>query len=419
MKKTIMTIGVLTAITPMLNADMAFADNIGTESIESRTIVDSVARMSSTGKVVGVKSNDYLNIRVQPSASAKIVGKMKNGATMSILGRASNGWYKVNYNGVEGYSSNKYISTNVETNGSQPTPMSSKGKINVASGNLNIRKSPTTSSSVIGKLRGGTIVDILSKESNGWYYINASGQKGYVYGEYVTLVNGSSSSNQSGSTTNTNNIGKIATVKASALNIRSGAGTNYSVINKVYSGNTVKILDASNGWYKVSLTSGATGWCSGDYLGNFRDGSLPSNNTGNTGNSGTSNSQSQSQKVQAIINVAKSKLGSPYVWGAEGPNSFDCSGFTSYAFRNGAGVTLPRVSRDQAKVGQYVSKANLQPGDLVFFDNNFGSNINHVGIYLGNNEMIHCPKPGDVVKITKINNNYYNNAYVTARRVVK
>ena len=344
---------------------------------------------------------------------------MKNGTTMSIVGRASNGWYKVSYNGVEGYSSNRYISTNLEDNNSQSTPMNSKGKVNVASGNLNIRKNPTTSSSVIGKLRGGTIVDILSKESNGWYYINASGKKGYVHGEYVTLVNGNTSSNESNSTANTNNIGKIATVKASALNIRSGAGTNYSVINKVYSGNTVKIIDASNGWYKVSLTSGATGWCSGDYLGNFRDGSLPSNNTGNSGNSGTSTGQSQSQKVQAIINVAKSKLGSPYVWGAEGPNSFDCSGFTSYAFRNGAGVTLPRVSRDQAKVGEYVSKANLQPGDLVFFDNNFGSNINHVGIYLGNNEMIHCPKPGDVVKIAKINSNYYNNAYVTARRVVK
>lgn len=416
MKKTMMTIGVLTAITPMLNADVVFADNIGTEFVESRAMIDSITRMSSTGKVIGVKSNDHLNIRVQPNANSKIVGKMKNGTTMSIVGRASNGWYKVNYNGVEGYSSSRYISTNIENNDSQSTPMNSKGKVNVTSGNLNIRKSPTTSSSVTGKLRGGTIVDILSKESNGWYYINANGTKGYVYGEYVTLVNGNTSSNESNSTTNTSNIGKIATVKASALNIRSGAGTNYSVINKVYSGNTVKILDANNGWYKVSLTSGATGWCSGDYLGNFRDGSLPSNNTGNAG---TSTGQSQSQKVQAIINVAKSKLGSPYVWGAEGPNSFDCSGFTSYAFRNGAGVRLPRVSRDQAKVGEYVSKANLQPGDLVFFDNNFGSNINHVGIYLGNNEMIHCPKPGDVVKIAKINSNYYNNAYVTARRVVK
>ena len=504
MKKTIMTLGVLTAMSPMLNAKVAFADNIGMEAVESRIMRSMSEEMNATGKVVGVKANDVLNIRTAPTVKASIIGGMKNGSVVKIEGRASNGWYKVNYNGIKGYSSNDYISISNESSSS--VNINKQGRVNVKT-SLNIRKSPTTSSSIIGSLKNGTIINIISKHNNDWYYINNNGKKGYVHKEYVSildngsssnqnnssasnanvgkiatvtasalniragagtnysvinkvysgntvkvveansngwyrvqlssgstgwcngkylnnfregdLTNSGSSSNQNNSSTSNTNVGKIATVTASALNIRAGAGTNYSVINKVYSGNTVKVVEAnSNGWYKVQLSSGVTGWCDGTYLSNFREGSLSSSGSSNSSSS-SSSSQSQSQSVQSVINIAKSKLGSPYVWGAEGPNTFDCSGLTLYAFRNGAGVTLPRVSRDQAKVGEYVSKANLMPGDLVFFDHNGGSNINHVGIYIGNNEMIHAPQSGDVVKITKINTNYYNNAYVTARRIIK
>ena len=500
MKKAIMTLGVLTAMSPMLNVKVSFADNVGLETVENRIMRNISEEMNVVGKVVGVKSDDVLNIRTGPTVKAKIIGGMRNGSTMKIEGRASNGWYKVNYNGVRGYSSNDFIS--ISSNSQSSVDIGKQGRVNVKT-SLNIRKSPTTSSSIIGSLRGGDVINVISKHGD-WYYINSNGKKGYVYGEYVVLLGEGVSSNQNSGSASNGNIGKIATVTADVLNVRSGAGTNYSVINKVYYRNTVKILEASsNGWYKVQLSSGASGWCSGDYLNNFRDGSLTqsggssSNNSlsssvnigkiatvtadalnvrsgagtnysvlskvycGNTvkvldassngwykiqlssgvvgwstgeylsnfrdgslNQSGSSNgsvsmpSQSQNQKIQSVINVAKSKLGSPYVWGAEGPSTFDCSGLTLYAFKNGAGVTLPRVSRDQAKVGNYVSKANLMPGDLVFFDHNGGSNINHVGIYIGNNEMIHSPQEGDVVKVSKINTNYYNNAYVTARRII-
>lgn len=414
MKQAVITASVLTAITPMLNADTIFADNIGSEAVEfqlTRTIIENI---NTTGTVIGVGSNDVLNIRISPNTKADIIAGMKNGSAMKVIGKTNNGWYKVNYNGVEGYSSGKYIKLSSNSNIST---VNKKGKVTVSSGNLNVRKASNENSLIIGKLKSGTVVDIISNEGNGWYFINSEGMKGYVSGKYITLMDGTNSSNTSSNTsTSSSNVGKIATVTASTLNIRSGAGTNYSVINKAHSGNSVKILEAnSNGWYKVELTSGAIGWCSGSYLNNFREGSLVPNSSQNT----TTQTQSQSQKVQAIINLAKSKLGCPYVWGAEGPNSFDCSGFTQYVFKNGANITLPRVSKDQGKVGEYVSKSNLQPGDLVFFDSSYGNNINHVGIYLGNNEMIHSPRTGDVVKITKINTNYYTNAYVTARRVVK
>ena len=97
----------------------------------------------------------------------------------------------------------------------------------------------------------------------------------------------------------------------------------------------------------------------------------------------------------SIVSVAKKYLGARYVWGATGPNTFDCSGFTSYVYRQ-VGVSIPRVSRDQINAGERVSRGDLAPGDLVFF----GSPIHHVGMYIGGGMMIHAPNSGDVVKIS-------------------
>lgn len=114
----------------------------------------------------------------------------------------------------------------------------------------------------------------------------------------------------------------------------------------------------------------------------------------------------------AIVAYASNYLGRPYRWGASGPNSFDCSGFTSYVFAH-FGVNLPRVSRSQATVGSYVPKSKLKPGDLVFFAKP-GRAVHHVGIYVGNNSYIHSPQTGDVVKISTLSR---RSDYYTARRV--
>jgi cell wall-associated NlpC family hydrolase len=106
-----------------------------------------------------------------------------------------------------------------------------------------------------------------------------------------------------------------------------------------------------------------------------------------------------------VVNIAKRYLGAPYRWGASGPNAFDCSGFTSFVYRQ-VGVSLPRVSRAQINAGQRVSRSDLQPGDLVFF----GSPIHHVGIYVGGNSYIHAPRSGDVVKISPLSRRDYAGA---------
>jgi cell wall-associated NlpC family hydrolase len=104
-----------------------------------------------------------------------------------------------------------------------------------------------------------------------------------------------------------------------------------------------------------------------------------------------------SRAAQIAVDTAMAQRGKPYVWAAGGPNAYDCSGLTQYAFR-AAGISLPHSSRGQAGMGQAVSRAQLQPGDLVFFY----SPVSHVGIYIGNGQMVHAPTSGDVVKVASV-----------------
>jgi cell wall-associated NlpC family hydrolase len=104
-----------------------------------------------------------------------------------------------------------------------------------------------------------------------------------------------------------------------------------------------------------------------------------------------------SQAAQTAVNTALAQRGKPYVWGAAGPESFDCSGLTQYAYA-AAGVSLPHSSAMQARMGRAVTMSQLAPGDLVFYY----SPISHVGIYIGNGQIVNAPTSGDVVKITGV-----------------
>ncbi|EFE70855.1 MULTISPECIES: C40 family peptidase [Streptomyces] len=99
------------------------------------------------------------------------------------------------------------------------------------------------------------------------------------------------------------------------------------------------------------------------------------------------------------LNVAASKKGAPYQWGATGPSRFDCSGLTLYSFKK-AGKTLPRTAAQQYNKTSHISAKNRKAGDLVFFHS--GRSIYHVGIYAGNGKIWHAPKTGDVVRLQKI-----------------
>ncbi|MGX1756225.1 NlpC/P60 family protein [Streptomyces lydicus] len=128
---------------------------------------------------------------------------------------------------------------------------------------------------------------------------------------------------------------------------------------------------------------------------------------GSGADNGGSTGGSSSAQAEKALAFARSQVGKPYVWGATGPSSYDCSGLTQAAWK-AAGVTLPRTTWDQVKTGQRIATKDLKPGDLVFFFDD----ISHVGMYIGGGKMIHAPHPGASVREESI---YYMPIYGSVR----
>ena len=125
-------------------------------------------------------------------------------------------------------------------------------------------------------------------------------------------------------------------------------------------------------------------------------------------------------KKDEILETAKEYLGVKYIWAANGPSAFDCSGYTKYVYKKN-GITIPRYSGHQANVGVKVSYDELQEGDLVFFDTakGFRKKVNHVGIYIGNNQFIHASSAQKRVMITSFSQKkFYKNRFLHGRRLI-
>lgn len=249
-----------------------------------------------------------------------------------------------------------------------------------ASSSLNVRSAANTGAPIVGRLSNGTKISILGS-SNGWYQISYNGTTGWVSGQYITV---SSAPTQTGT---------VNVSASSYLNVRSAANTSAPIIGRLSSGAQVSVLSSSNGWYQI-LYNGTTGWVSGQYI------------------------TVSSDKAQIVVNAANSAVGVRYVFAGASMSGMDCSGLVVYSYAK-AGITLPHSSAQQATLGVAVSKANLKPGDLVFFDTDGGlNNINHVGIYIGNNNFVSAQSGAGTVKAASLSNSYWASRYMTARRII-
>lgn len=181
-------------------------------------------------------------------------------------------------------------------------------------------------------------------------------------------------------------------VTASALNVRTGASTNHSVIGVLYRGAEVNVVGSENGWYIINY-GGVNAYVCGSYLSISR---------------GTPVSRGTSVTGYAIVEYGKNFLGTPYVYGGTTPSGFDCSGFVKYVYAH-FGISLPRTSYSQLNSGVAVTRDELQPGDLVFF-----RNAGHVGIYAGNGNYMHAPQTGRSVCIEPMTRDLY-----AARRIIR
>lgn len=341
---------------------------------------------------------DSLYLRQSPGGA--VITTLSKGTTVAVLNNSSS-WYKVSVNGKEGYVSGEYLTGTTATNVALGT-----GTVKCSS-SVNFRSAPNTSSTSYGELKNGTKVNVVGV-SSGWYKVTYNGKTGYIHPDYITLASSSAGTAIAPSNTVTSTTGTAGTVKCStSVNFRSAASTSSTVLGELKNGTAVTVLSTSNGWSKVSY-AGTTGYISADYLVTASSGTAinPSN---------TAASVSISAKRQSVLNYAAQFLGVPYVYGGSTPSGFDCSGFTSYVFKNTVG-SIPRVAQAQYDATTRVSRDDLLPGDLVFFGSSTSS-ISHVGIYVGSNQFIHAPSTGDVVKYSSLTGSYATR-YQGAGRVI-
>lgn len=231
-------------------------------------------------------------------------------------------------------------------------------------------------------------LNTLNRAENMWRKINGKlyyfGEGGVMYQDTIRYIGTRTYKfNADGSL----NEGAATTIALQDIPVRVSADNTSKIVGKIIKGYGVEVLDKSGNYTKIrNGNEQITGWVPTSSIKRLRQ-----------------------EKINAVISVAKSKLGSPYVWGATGPSTFDCSGLMLYSFKQGAGITLPRVSKNQATAGRYVSRADLQPGDLIFW----GRPVHHVALYIGNGKYIHAPQPGDYVRIANLG------GYTTARRIIE
>lgn len=195
-------------------------------------------------------------------------------------------------------------------------------------------------------------------------------------------------------------VDKHMMVTASGLNIRSLWSKETDILGTVGYGTDLTVTGlCENGWVQVEY-KGKTGYVNGEYVEDYEE-----------------IDHSANDDAVDIANFAMEFVGYPYVYGAESPSDgFDCSGLVYYCFGK-YGYSLKRTADDQMNNnGVAVSRSNLQVGDLVFFGN--GSYANHVGIYIGNNNFVHAANPSSGVRVSSMNETYYANRYITARRII-
>ena len=341
---------------------------------------------------------DSLYLRQSPGGA--VITTLSKGTTVAVLNNSSS-WYKVSVNGKEGYVSGEYLTGTTATDVALGT-----GTVKCSS-SVNFRSAPNTSSTSYGELKNGTKVNVVGV-SSGWYKVTYNGKTGYIHPDYITLASSSAGTAIAPSNTVTSTTGTAGTVKcSSSVNLRSEANTSSSILAELKNGTAVTVVSTANGWCKVTC-SGKPGYISADYLVTASSGTAisPSN---------TAASVSISAKRQSVLNYAAQFLGVPYVYGGSTPSGFDCSGFTSYVFKNTVG-SIPRVAQAQYDATTRVSRDDLLPGDLVFFGSSTSS-ISHVGIYVGSNQFIHAPSTGDVVKYSSLTGSYATR-YQGAGRVI-
>lgn len=407
----------------------------------------SITSNAATVKITG----EVVNIRKEASTESSVVARLSENVECEYVGEKGN-WYQIKYKNYIGYVSKDYAklqgtvsnnqgssnTTNVQSNTTTTQNNNTAQTSNTQSvtkklkQNSTIKILPLVHASNIGNAKTSNVVLVLA-ETSGWSYIQTDEISGWVRtnsledSKTTTQVN---SKPADSSQKDDNQTEKIGYISEEEVNMRKGAGTNYSIIKTLKLNAQVTILGEQGKWYKVK-SGNDTGYISKDYVSDkakitnrslteprenkedatkVEEKKLDSISDTKTATSNKNSTSSSGIKGTDVVAYAKKYLGHKYVWGGDGSNgTFDCSGFTMYVYKH-FGVSLPHytVSQYNSGKGKKIAKqSDLKMGDIVYLtDYVTGAPCGHCGIYISDGMFIHADSTVMKVNISDLNGMY-------------
>ena len=374
---------------------------------------EAVAMVPELIRVRATVITDHLRMRSGPVIEdGNTVGSAAKGEKYEVLERAGQSWIKIAPDNIDTidtcYMSADPQYVTIDYGLDEARTLNLKAKVlnmydhlgvSLASDYINVRSSPKEDGiqNIVGKFPGYAGCNILGEE-DGWYKIQSGPVTGYVRKDLIAT--GDTAQNLA-----VQHAQVMAIVNTESLNVRSEASTDSKAWTAVTSGQRYNVLNQLDGWVQLELDAGDD---DGEDQGAFV--STRDNNV--TVQYALQEAIEYYPAVEAanaamafrnkIVNFACQFVGNRYVWGGTSlTHGCDCSGFTQSVLKN-FGISVPRVSRDQARTGSKVTSANMRPGDLIFYANRSGT-INHVGMYIGNGQVVNAASTRSGIRIYRWN----------------
>lgn len=374
---------------------------------------EAIAMVPELIRVRATVITDHLRMRSGPVIEdGNTVGSAAKGEKYEVLERAGQSWIKIAPDNIDTidtcYMSADPQYVTIDYGLDEARTLNLKAKVlnmydhlgvSLASDYINVRSSPKEDgiNNIVGKFPGYAGCNILGEE-DGWYKIQSGPVTGYVRQDLIAT--GDTAQNLA-----VQHAQVMAIVNTESLNVRSEASTDSKAWTAVTSGQRYNVLNQLDGWVQLELDAGDD---DGEDQGAF----VSTRDSNVTVQYALQEAIEYYPAVEAanaamafrnkIVNFACQFVGNRYVWGGTSlTHGCDCSGFTQSVLKN-FGISVPRVSRDQARSGSKVTSANMRPGDLIFYANRSGT-INHVGMYIGNGQVVNAASTRSGIRIYRWN----------------
>ena len=328
--------------------------------------------------------NHYVNVRQEPDTESEILGKLYDKSAAPVLETTEDGWYRITSGHVNGYVKAEYVVV-----GDEELARSVGTRLaTVTTTTLFVRTEPTTEAKVLTMLPDGDDVVVTDESTEGWAKVSTADGDGYVALDYVTLsteyIHAESKAEEEARLAREEAERQAAARAAEEARKAREAEAARAAAEQEAARRAAEKQEA-----KKSGAGSSAGSSSGSSAGSSSGGSAGSG----SGSSAGQSAQTASSNGQAVVDYARQFLGNPYVYGGNSlTNGTDCSGFVKGVYA-AFGINLPRTSSEQRSVGYAVSLSEIQPGDIVCYSG-------HVGIYAGNNTLIHASNEKTGITLT-------------------